>query len=143
MGKGLMTLSPFHSDNMLMSSVGMAGLMILLHSFLDAKHTVLGDRHYMMYSLVIAMRPRMLVAVDEDLEPIQVPVRVGQALDTVGQAGKPRSITGFQTHKTPVLLGANERAELASNDYVALSNVLEGVVIMRKKTLEELEAEDD
>lgn len=38
-----------------------------------------------------------------------------QAVDVVGQAGKPKTITGFQTHTTPVLLAYGERAELATD----------------------------
>ena len=34
----------------------------------------------------------------------------------MGQAGRPKAITGFQTHTTPVLLGYGERAELATDD---------------------------
>ena len=34
----------------------------------------------------------------------------------VGQAGRPKTITGFQTHTTPVLLGHGERAELATEE---------------------------
>ncbi len=62
------------------------------------------------------MFPRCLVTLDEDLKPLQVQVRVGKAVDTVGQAGKPKTITGFQTHTTPVLLGHGERAELATEE---------------------------
>ena len=50
--------------------------------------------------------------VDENLKPLPVNVRVGQAVETVGQAGKPKTITGFQTHTTPVLLGVRDRAEV-------------------------------
>ncbi|KAK4336768.1 hypothetical protein RND71_043855 [Anisodus tanguticus] len=64
----------------------------------------------------------------ETLNPLPVVVRVGQAVDVVGQAGKPKTITGFQTHTTPVLLALGERAELATEDYVALTPVLEGFV---------------
>jgi 26S proteasome regulatory subunit N1 len=39
----------------------------------------------------------------------------------VGQAGKPKTITGFQTHTTPVLLAYGERAELATEEYLPLS----------------------
>jgi 26S proteasome regulatory subunit N1 len=85
-----------------------------------------------MYYLTCAMQPRMLMTVDEDLKPISVNVRVGQAVETVGQAGRPKTITGFQTHTTPVLLGVRDRAELASAEYIALTNVLEGVVVLRK-----------
>jgi len=79
------------------------------------------------------MYPRMLMTFDEDLKPLPVSVRVGQAVDVVGQAGKPKTITGFQTHTTPVLLAAGERAELASDEYTPLSNLLEGFVILKKK----------
>lgn len=34
------------------------------------------------------MYPRFLVTVGEDLEPLAVNVRVGQAVDTVAQAGR-------------------------------------------------------
>ncbi len=53
-------------------------------------------------------------------------------LETVGQVGRPKTITGFQTHTTPVLLAAKERAELGTDEYIALSSVLEGFVILRK-----------
>ena len=75
-----------------------------------------GNFPYLFYALVPAMRPRVLITLNENLEAISVPVRVGKAVDTVGQAGRPKTITGFQTHTTPVLLGAGERAELATED---------------------------
>ena len=43
----------------------------------------LGKAHYLLYSLVPAMQPRMLVTFDEDLSALPVSVRVGQ----VGAAG--------------------------------------------------------
>lgn len=55
-----------------------------------------------------------------------------KAVDVVGQAGKPKTITGFQTHTTPVLLAYGERAELATEEYVTLTSVLEGFVILQK-----------
>lgn len=64
--------------------------------------------------LFVLWQPRMLMTVDENLKPLSVPVRVGQAVDVVGQAGRPKTITGFQTHSTPVLLAAGDRAELAT-----------------------------
>lgn len=64
----------------------------------------------------------MLLTLDENLKPIPVPVRVGQAVDVVGQAGRPKTITGFQTHTTPVLLATGDRAELATEKYVPPSD---------------------
>ena len=39
-------------------------------------------------------------------------------MDVVGQAGKPKTITGFQIHTTPVLLAHGERAELATEECI-------------------------
>jgi hypothetical protein len=84
-----------------------------------------------LYFLATALQPRFLATVTEAGEPCPVEVRVGQAVETVGQAGKPKSITGFQTHTTPVLVSARDRAELADEAFVALSNVAEGIVVLR------------
>ena len=59
----------------------------------------------MLYFLTPAMYPRFLITLNEELSAMPVTVRVGQAVDVVGQAGKPRTISGFQTHSTPVRLG--------------------------------------
>lgn len=106
----------------------------------------------MLFLLTPAMYPRFLITVDEKLESIPVTVRVGQvslrsfillqsygrltyvlqAIDVVGQAGKPRTISGFQTHQAPVRLGTTERAELATEEYIPFSHVLEGLVVLQK-----------
>ncbi|XP_075486643.1 26S proteasome non-ATPase regulatory subunit 2 homolog A-like [Primulina tabacum] len=132
MGKGLLTLSPYHSERFLLSPTALAGLVTMLHACLDMKAIILGKYHYVLYFLVLAMQPRMLMTVDENLKPLSVPVRVGQAVDVVGQAGRPKTITGFQTHSTPVLLSAGDRAELATEKYIPLSPILEGFVILKE-----------
>lgn len=107
----------------------------------------------MLYSLVTAMYPRFLITFDENVESLPATVRVGQAVDVVGQAGRPKTITGFQTHSTPVLLAHSERAELATEECkfffncfflgslliffcvcvdIPLAPVLEGIVLLRK-----------
>ncbi|KAM3573375.1 hypothetical protein VYU27_004675 [Nannochloropsis oceanica] len=142
-GKGLVTMNPFHSDRLLGSGVALGGILTLLHAALDMKNTILEKHHYLLFGAVAAMNPRMLVTLDEDLNPLPVTVRVGQAVETVGQAGRPKTITGFQTHTTPVLLGVKDRAELASSEYLAYTSVLEGVVILRKNPDAESVAEAD
>uniref|UniRef100_A0A6G1SC44 26S proteasome non-ATPase regulatory subunit 2 n=1 Tax=Aceria tosichella TaxID=561515 RepID=A0A6G1SC44_9ACAR len=132
LGKGTLTMSPFNSDRHVMFPTGIAGLLAVLLSFLDVKQTILQKSHYLLYYLTPAIQPRMLVTFDEELNPLPVDVRVGQAVDVVGQAGKPKSITGFQTHTTPVLLGPGERAELATDEYIPLTPLIEGFVILRK-----------
>ncbi|KAF9599925.1 hypothetical protein IFM89_001871 [Coptis chinensis] len=132
LGKGLLTLAPYHSERFLLSPTALAGIITLLHACLDMKNIILGKYHYVLYFVVLAMQPRMLMTVDEDLKPLSVPVRVGQAVDVVGQAGRPKSITGFQTHSTPVLLAAGERAELTTEKYIPLTPILEGFVILKK-----------
>ncbi|KAJ6741298.1 26S PROTEASOME NON-ATPASE REGULATORY SUBUNIT [Salix purpurea] len=132
LGKGLLTLNPYHSDRFLLSPTALAGLITMLHACLDMKEIILRKYHYVLYFLVLSMQPRMLLTVDENLKPLPVPVRVGQAVDVVGQAGRPKTITGFQTHSTPVLLAAGDRAELATEKYIPLTPILEGFVILKE-----------
>ena len=58
LGKGTLTLNPFHSDRQLMSPVAVAGLMAVLVAMLDVKNTILGKSHYLLYGLATAMQPR-------------------------------------------------------------------------------------
>ncbi|OTA36344.1 26S proteasome regulatory subunit rpn-1 [Hortaea werneckii EXF-2000] len=137
MGKGTMSINPFHTDRSVMSRVGAAGLLTVAVSLIDnPKAFILGDHHYLLYFLVTAMHPRFLITLDEDLKPVQVNVRVGQAVDVVGQAGRPKTITGWQTQSTPVLLGYGERAELEDEEWICMANVMEGICILRKRNYE-------
>ncbi|KAF8589072.1 26S proteasome regulatory complex, non-ATPase subcomplex, Rpn1 subunit [Ramaria rubella] len=132
MGKGTIGINPFFSDRQIMSRTAVAGLLATLTAFTDSKAFVLDQYHWMLYFLVTAMYPRFLITLNEELNNIPVTVRVGQAVDVVGQAGKPRTISGFQTHQTPVRLGATERAELATEEFLPFAHVLEGFVILQK-----------
>ncbi|KAK6853525.1 26S proteasome regulatory subunit N1 [Apiospora arundinis] len=132
MGKGTMSLNPFHTDRQVLSRVSAAGLLSVLVAMIDAKQFITSQSHYLLYLLVTAMHPRFLVTLDENLKPLTVNVRVGQAVDVVGQAGRPKTITGWQTQSTPVLLAYGERAELEDEEYISLSSTLEGLVILRK-----------
>jgi len=132
MGKGTLSISPFHTDRQVLSRVAAAGLLTVVISMVDAKQFITSDSHYLLYFLVTAMHPRFLVTLDENLKPLTVNVRVGQAVDVVGQAGRPKTITGWQTQSTPVLLAHGERAELEDEEYISLSSTLEGLVILRK-----------
>merc|ERR1719296_669351 len=120
-----------HSDKMITSGPALGGVLTLIYSCLDLKSTLLDKTHYLLYYLTCAMNPRMLITVNEDMSWRPVNVRVGEAVETVGQAGKPKRITGFQTHTTPVLLGVKERAELGTEEVLSAASVLEGVVILK------------
>jgi 26S proteasome regulatory subunit N1 len=132
LGKGTLSLNPFHSDRQVLSPVSTAGLLAVMVAMLDPKEFITSNAHYLLYFLVPAMHPRFLVTVDENLNPLKVNVRVGQAVDVVGQAGRPKTITGWQTQSTPVLLSYGDRAELEDEEYNSLTGTLEGLVILRK-----------
>jgi len=142
MGKGLLTMHPFHADRMLMNGPSLAGILVLMHSCLDLKNTLLDKSHFLLYYLTCSMNPRMLITVNEDMSWRPVTVRVGQAVETVGQAGKPKRITGFQTHTTPVLLGVTDRAELGTEEVLSVGSILEGVVIVKDNPDYEEEEKD-
>ncbi|KAH3681783.1 hypothetical protein WICPIJ_007221 [Wickerhamomyces pijperi] len=131
MGKGVLTLNPFTTEDRIISKVTLASLLTVAVGFLEPSFIL--EHHYLLFFLHSAARPRVLVTVDEDLNELPVTVRVGKAVDVVGQAGNPKTITGWVTQTTPVLLGYGEKAELEDNsEYVALSSFLEGIVILRK-----------
>ncbi|KAI5287147.1 proteasome regulatory particle base subunit [Ascosphaera aggregata] len=132
MGKGTLSVNPFHTDRQVLSRVAAAGLLTVMISLIDAKEFILADSHWLLYFLVTAMHPRFLVTLDENLKPLTVNVRIGQAVDVVGQAGRPKTITGWQTQSTPVLLSYGERAELEDEKYISSSSTLEGLVILKK-----------
>jgi len=132
MGKGLMTINPLFSDRFLLDPIAFGSLSVLAHAILHLKSTILGKSHYLLFHIVPAMHPRWLITVDEDLKELKVPVRVGQAVDITGQAGRPKQITGFQTRTTPVLLNHTDRAELATEEYLPVATIMEDFVILRK-----------
>ena len=138
LGKGTLTLTPFNIERSILNKVSLASLLTVSVAMLDPKEFILNDiatetTHQLLYYLTPAVKPKMLITVDEDLNPIKVNVRVGQAVDIVGQAGKPKTITGWVTQATPVLLNYGERAELENTDeWISFSHTLEGVVILKK-----------
>ncbi|KAJ1665008.1 proteasome regulatory particle base subunit [Coemansia sp. RSA 1813] len=143
MGKGTMSVNPYHHDRSLLSHTALAGLLIPLVAMINAEKLIVTDSHFLLYYLVRAMYPRFLITFDEKLESVSASVRVGQAVDAVGQVGRPKTITGFQTHETPVLLAHSERAELATDKYIPLTNVLEGFVILKKNPDYQEEKDDN
>ena len=60
----------------------------------ETSATLCGPHAYMLFYLAPALRPRVLMTLDEAGDLLPVSVRVGQAVDTVAQAGKPKAITG-------------------------------------------------
>ena len=48
---------------------------------------ILGKSHYVLFHLVSAMQPRMLVTFDEELRPLPVSVRVGQVSSALSKKG--------------------------------------------------------
>jgi 26S proteasome regulatory subunit N1 len=54
MGKGLVGLNPFHSDRLLLSGVGMAGILTVMHACLDMNNTILGKLHYILFYLTVS-----------------------------------------------------------------------------------------
>lgn len=129
LGKGTMTLDMFN-DAHVMNKVTLASLLTVLVGLVSPGFML--KNHQLFFMLNSAVRPKFILTLNEDGEPIKVNVRVGQAVDTVGQAGKPKTITGWITQSTPVLLNHGERAELETDEYISYTNNIEGVVILRK-----------
>ncbi|SCV99505.1 LAFE_0A04632g1_1 [Lachancea fermentati] len=129
LGKGTLTLDVFN-DAQVLNKVTLASLLTVLVGLVTPSFML--KHHYLFYYLNSGVRPKFILTLNEEGEPIKVNVRVGQAVDTVGQAGKPKTITGWITHSTPVLLGHGERAELETDEYINYASRVEGVIILRK-----------
>ncbi|GET90268.1 proteasome regulatory non-ATPase subunit, putative [Leishmania tarentolae] len=134
MGKGHLTLSCLQNDSNVVNMTALMGVLCLLHSSLDLSNTLLGECHYMFYGITPAISPRMMMAVNEDMKPVDsVLVRVGLPVDTVALPGNPKAITGFQTQKTPVLLSATDKVECADAKFVPVGTVLEGICVVKER----------
>ncbi|EPY35942.1 26S proteasome regulatory subunit N1 [Strigomonas culicis] len=137
MGKGHLTVSPLLHDNTTVSPTSLVGLLGFLHSFFDFTKTILDKYHYMFFSITPSIAPRLVLSVNESMEPVpSIQVRVGLPVDTVAVPGKPKSMTGFQTHATPVLLSSTDRVELADTQCRAVSPYIEGIFVVEKKITE-------
>lgn len=77
LGKGMLSIQPYYNDRFLLSKVGMAGIIILIHSALDMEKIFLGKFHYVLFYLSLAIYPKMLFTLNENLENMSVSVRVG------------------------------------------------------------------
>ena len=134
MGKGLITLDPIYSHKLLLNSIGMAGILITLFSFTETEGLMCGKHQFLVFSLALGMKPKLIMTVDENLKPKEVQLMIGQAVDIVGQTGNPRTISGFQTHTSPAVINTGERCELSNReDYISYSDVYEGIVIVKDK----------
>ena len=133
MGKGIITLDPVYSHKLLINNIGLSGILITLFSFTETEGLMCGKHQFLVYSLALAMRPKLIMTVDEHLKPKEVQLMIGQAVDIVGQTGNPRPISGFQIHSSPAVINAGERCELNGDDFILYSDVLEGIVIVKEK----------
>ncbi len=131
--KGSVTFSPIHCHRQLISAAAVAGLLTTIIAMTDAQALLVENTSYLVYFLTTAIYPRFVVALSaESLESVPALMRVGQAVDVVGQAGKPKTISGFATHTAPVLLAYQDRAEMASEEFIPLTPVLENFVLLQK-----------
>ena len=139
MGKGIITLDPVYSHKLLINNIGLAGILITLFGFTETEGLMCGKHQFMIYSLALGMKPKLVMTVDEKLHPKEVQLMIGQAVDIVGQTGNPRTISGFQIHSSPAVINTGERCELNGDDYISYSDVFEGIVIVKEKEREKEE----
>ena len=134
MGKGLITLDPIYSHKLLLNNIGMSGILITLFAFTETEGLMCDKHQFLVFSLALGMKPKLVMTVDENLKPKDVQLMIGQAVDIVGQTGNPRTISGFQTHTSPAVINTGERCELSNReDYISYSDVYEGIVIVKDK----------
>jgi 26S proteasome regulatory subunit N1 len=133
MGKGIITLDPVYSHKLLINNIGLSGVLITLFGFTETEGLMCGKHQFLLYSLALGMKPKLVMTVDEKLHPKDIQLMIGQAVDIVGQTGNPRTISGFQIHTSPAVINTGERCEINGEDFIPYSDVLEGTVIVKEK----------
>lgn len=68
MFQGTLSLSPMRFASRVLDHTALAGLMVVLVACLDCRNLILSQSHYLMYCLAVAIEPRWLVTVDEELK---------------------------------------------------------------------------
>ena len=99
-----MCLSPVTTDGQLYNPVSLLFIMTSLLPRLNNSTRVDEMLPTMLLMMMLgASRPRCLMLLDHKHEDstLKTNVRVGQAVDTTGQAGTVRNISGFQTLEAP------------------------------------------
>eukprot|EP00768_Dysnectes_brevis_P002752 gnl/Dysnectes_brevis/2025_a2335_1736.p1 GENE.gnl/Dysnectes_brevis/2025_a2335_1736~~gnl/Dysnectes_brevis/2025_a2335_1736.p1 ORF type:complete len:1034 (-),score=319.11 gnl/Dysnectes_brevis/2025_a2335_1736:152-3253(-) len=143
MGKGTATIQVVHSGGRVISNARLAPIAAILLFMAPTCRVISRPKSALLLLLVAnAIRPRFCHSVDSAGRPLKAKVRVGNSVDTVGLAGQPPSrLTGFQSHTTPVLLSSNEAVELATDDFVCPTDVMEDVVVLFPKAEDEEDEE--
>lgn len=70
--QGTLSLSPLRYASKILDRAALAGLMVVLVAFLDSRNPILAKSHYLVYCLALAMEPRWLVTLDQNLQ-VRVP----------------------------------------------------------------------
>lgn len=130
-------MSPTTTDGQLFNPVSLLFIMASLLPRLSNTTRVEDSVPMMLLMMMLgACRPRCLMLLDNKHEnaTLKANVRVGQAVDTTGQAGSIRNISGFQTLEAPVLLAPGERAVMVNGDhYKMATHFLDGFVFTEEK----------
>ena len=131
-----MTLSPMCEDGQVFNFISFLFLLVSVMPRLCNSSRM--ESSVLMYLMMMlgAARPRCLMLLDHKHENVALKanMRVGQAVDTTGQAGSVRNVSGFQTLESPVLLAPGERAVMVDTDEFKFgSHFLDGFIFAEEK----------
>lgn len=79
------------------------------------------------YLLACAMQPKLVCAVDEKCQLVEVEVRSGRAIEDLLMQDKAFRLAGFATHKTPVVVPPSAIVNLVDEKYEAVDSGASGV----------------
>jgi 26S proteasome regulatory subunit N1 len=122
-----MTLSPIYGDSLLLHPVALASLLVVAYAPIMAEELIIKSDPLLLFFVAPTISPRLLITLDEELNIIPAQVRVGAAINVVGQTGRPRTIAGFRQMETPAVIAVGSGlSELMSrmNRYRPFSKIL-------------------
>lgn len=129
LGKGTLMLSPIISGSLCPKSF--TGLIGFALCFMEKNFRVLEKYFFLSLLLAQSIKTKYLISVNDNNQIVKRSVRVGTPVDVSGVAGRPKRITGAQTHDTPVLLQMGEAAEFMNDPSEVFTTTIKDIVIVR------------
>ncbi|KAG0441963.1 26S proteasome regulatory subunit RPN1 [Dictyocoela muelleri] len=124
LGKGTLSLNPYSYK--ILNPKLFIGLFSTILLMMD--DNILFNYPFLWYSLSAAINSKVLIAVDENLNPVNVDVKVGSPVEIVGLAGEQKKLSGVQVFQSPAVIGVSEEAEIDDDCFM---DRFEGVVVMK------------
>jgi 26S proteasome regulatory subunit N1 len=126
LGRGTLLLTPMLSGSI--DPRAFVGLMGFSFCFIERSFRIIDRFYFLVLLLSLGVRTKYVITLDSSGAIVKTGIRVGTPVDVSGVAGRPKRISGAQTHETPVILQPSEAAEIT--EQTPLTSLVEDIVVV-------------